>query len=312
MADEARHSRTSRTSRSSPRKGQAGRGDSVAQIWIGHPLDRGHGVWRGLRRQGVTPESGRQGRQGSKDRTLDPTHARAQSGHARFRTSLLDPLQQVVPEVGQFVDPLRALGEQEQLLSVDGLGPEVATGRSGGNLVPDQLEPDHTDSFSRQAEADGVPGQGSGLHRPPVVGSLFGAFFGLFFGLFFHRSRHLVCHKGGWMAVMVAWIGACTAVPALTVVGPGECAESSPPRLCLGSDPDRAIELIVGQQSVLPRECVQWPRESGGARLWVHLVGDGENLARRWLTVAPGRETWVRMDAEGHVRTRREPCRARR
>jgi hypothetical protein len=76
------------------------------------------------------------------------------------------------------------------------------------------------------------------------------------------------------------------------------CAPQSPPIVCLTAEVEGPYELRVGDQVLLPGECMQAPADEGSGRLAVTLHVGGEELARRHLRLREGVRTTVRIAGE--------------
>ena len=76
------------------------------------------------------------------------------------------------------------------------------------------------------------------------------------------------------------------------------CAEDSPPVVCAHAWPDRAVELELGDQRILPGECAVAPRGGSVKVLWT----DARGVARtERVRVPKAVRTEIALGADGEL-----------
>lgn len=79
------------------------------------------------------------------------------------------------------------------------------------------------------------------------------------------------------------------------------CEPHAPPLVCLTPHVEGPWELRIGEQVLLPGECLQAPPDTGSGRVAVALYESGSAIARRRVRLSEGVRTIVRI-ADGRVR----------
>jgi hypothetical protein len=101
-----------------------------------------------------------------------------------------------------------------------------------------------------------------------------------------------VCHTGLVWAAALLTLG-CAARTGWERTDARACRPAEPPRICVQSEPDRALVVRAGGADLVPGECARSPRSRGGSLQVRAEDGQTGRSGARWLRAPRGKTTWI-------------------